>query len=139
MRRLFGLRRFLTVTEREQIEAALAEARRHTRAWIGLCIDERAAAHPRDRARVQFQEWPLPDGERSTAVLVYVSAPSRTFAIVGGEEVHRLAPQNFWTLVDRDLQHHFEEGRYCDGIFKAIAQVAIQLERHFPPSSASPV
>lgn len=132
MRRLFRLRRFLTVTEREQIAAALAEAGRHTRARIGLSIDERAATDPQVRARLQFQEWVLPEGERPTAVLVYVSAPSRTYAIVGGEEVHRLAPQTFWELVDRDLHHHFEEGRYCDGIFKAIAQVAIQLERHFP-------
>ena len=134
MRRLsaFRLRRFLTVTEREQIAAALAEAGRHTRARIGLSIDERAAKDPHARARIVFQEWQLPEGERPTAVLVYVSAPSRTYAIVGGEEVHRIAPQTFWELVDRDLHHHFEEGRYCDGIFKAIAQVAIQLERHFP-------
>jgi uncharacterized membrane protein len=128
----FRLRRFLTVTEREQIAAALAEASRHTRAKIGLSIDERPAKDPRARARVCLQEWQLPEDERSTAVLVYVSAASRTYAIVGGEEVHRLAPQTFWELVDRDLHHHFEEGRYCDGIFKAIAQVAIQLERHFP-------
>lgn len=134
MRRLssFRLRRFLTVTEREQIAAALAEAGRHTRARIGLSIDEQATRDPRARARILFQEWQLPEGERPTAVLVYVSAPSRTYAIVGGEEVHRVAPQTFWELVDRDLHHHFEEGRYCDGIFKAIAQVAIQLEHHFP-------
>ncbi|MGD0265350.1 MAG: TPM domain-containing protein [Candidatus Methylomirabilota bacterium] len=134
MRRLsaFRLRRFLTVTEREQIAAALAEAGRHTRARIGLSIDEQATRDPRARARTLFQEWQLPEGERPTAVLVYVSAPSRTYAIVGGEDVHRIAPQTFWELLDRDLHHHFEEGRYCDGIFKAIAQVAIQLERHFP-------
>lgn len=134
MRRLSAsrLRRFLTVTEREQIAAALAEAGRHTRARIGLSIDERAAKDPRASARTHFREWQLPEGERATAVLVYVSAPSRSYAIVGGEEVHRVAPQTFWELVDRDLHHHFEEGRYCDGIFKAIAQVAIQLERHFP-------
>jgi uncharacterized membrane protein len=128
----FRLRRFLTVTEREQIAAALAEAGRHTRARIGLSIDEQATRDPRARARILFQEWQLPEGERPTAVLVYVSAPSRTYAIVGGEDVHRVAPQTFWELLDRDLHHHFEEGRYCDGIFKAIAQVAIQLERHFP-------
>jgi uncharacterized membrane protein YgcG len=128
----FRLRRFLTVTEREQIAAALAEAGRHTRARIGLSIDEQATRDPRARARILFQEWQLPDDERPTAVLVYVSAPSRTYAIVGGEEVHRAAPQTFWELVDRDLHHHFEEGRYCDGIFKAIAQVAIQLQHHFP-------
>ncbi len=134
MRRLsaFRLRRFLTVTEREQIAAALAEAGRHTRARIGLSIDEQATRDPRARARTLFQEWQLPEGERPTAVLVYVSAPSRTYAIVGGEDVHRIAPQTFWELLDRDLHHHFEEGRYCDGIFKAIAQVAIQLDRHFP-------
>jgi uncharacterized membrane protein len=128
----FRFRRFLTVTEREQIAAALAEAGRHTRARIGLSIDEQATRDPRARARILFQEWQLPEGERPTAVLVYVSAPSRTYAIVGGEDVHRIAPQTFWELLDRDLHHHFEEGRYCDGIFKAIAQVAIQLEHHFP-------
>ena len=128
----FRLRRFLTVTEREQIAAALATAGRHTRARIGLSIDERAAKDPQARARLLFQEWQLPTDERPSAVLVYVSAPSRTYAIVGGDEVERVAPQAFWELLDRDLHHHFEEGRYCDGIFKAIAQVAIQLERHFP-------
>ena len=138
MRGWFGLRRFLTITEREQIEAALVEAGRHTRARIGLFIDERAAKRPQDRARAKFLDWQLSEDEQPTAVLVYVSAPSRTFAIVGGEEVRKLAPQNFWELVNRDLRHHFEEGRYCDGIFKAIAQVAIQLERHFPPFSTSP-
>jgi len=138
MRLWFGLRRFLTMTEREQIEAALVEAGRHTRARIGLIIDERAAKRPQDRARAKFLEWQLSKDELPTAVLVYVSAPSRTFAIVGGEEVRKLASQNFWELVDRDLHHHFEEGRFSDGIFKAIAQVAIQLERHFPPFSTSP-
>jgi uncharacterized membrane protein len=128
----FRLRRFLTVTEREQIAAALATAGRHTRARIGLSIDERATKDPQARALVRFQEWQLPADERPSAVLVYISAPSRTYAIVGGEEIHRVAPQTFWELIDRELHHHFEEGRYCDGIFKAIAQVAIQLERHFP-------
>jgi uncharacterized membrane protein len=134
MRRLSALRlrRFLTATEREQITAALAVAGRHTRARIGLSIDERATADPQARARVLFREWQLPENERPNAVLVYVSAASRSYAIVGGEEVERLAPWTFWKRVDRDLHHHFEEGRYCDGIFKAIAQVAIQLERHFP-------
>ncbi len=125
-------RRFLTGTERDQIAAALAEASRHTRARIGLCIDDGATRDPEARARVLFHEWLLPDGERPTAVLVYVCAGTRRFAIVGGEEVQRTAPRTFWELVDRDLSHHFEEGRYCDGIFKAIAQVALELERLFP-------
>lgn len=131
---LDALRRrgFLTATERQQIAAGLAEAGRHTRARIGLSIDERAGKDPQARAQALFQQWDLPEDERPTALLVYVSASSRTFAIVGGEAVRRLAPPTFWESVDRDLRHHFEDGRYCDGIFKAIAQVALQLERLFP-------
>jgi len=128
----FRLRRFLTETERGQIEAGLDEARRHTRARIGLLIDERKTADPLGRARTLFQEWTLPESERPTAILVYVSAASRNYAVIGGDEIQRLAPQSFWESVDRDLRRHFQEARYCDGIFKAIAQVAIQLERHFP-------
>ena len=125
-------RRFLTATEREQITAALEEAGRHTRARIGLTIDEKAADDPHGRAHQHFQAWDLPEDQRPTAVLVYVSARSRAFAVVGGDEVRRVAPQTFWEVVNRELHHHFDEGRYCDGIFKAIAQVAIQLERFFP-------
>lgn len=125
-------RRFLTATEREQITAGLAEAGRHTRARIGLTIDEQASDDPHGRAQHYFQAWNLPEDERATAVLVYVSARSRTFAVVGGDGVRQVAPQSFWEVVNRELHHHFDEGRYCDGIFKAIAQVAIQLERFFP-------
>ena len=129
----FRWRRFLTSTERDQIAAALAEASRHTRARIGLSIDEGATRDPQVRARALFEEWQLPEDERSTAVLVYVCATTRRFAIIGGDEVERRAPRTFWEVVDRDLHHHFEEGRYCDGVFKAIAQVALELERLFPP------
>ncbi len=113
----------------------MEEAGRHTRARIGLSIDDQATADPQARAHTRFRQWDLPEDERLTAVLVYVSARSRAFAVVGGDEVRRVAPQTFWELVNRDLHHHFDEGRYCDGIFKAIAQVALQLQRHFPRAS----
>lgn len=128
----FRLRRFLTAKEREQIAAALAEANRQTQARIGLFIEGQATPDPQTRARGLCDQWDLPQGDRARAVLVYVCASSRRFAIVGGEEVRQAAPGEFWELVNRDLQHHFAEGRYCDGIFKAIAQLALQLEHHFP-------
>ena len=126
------LRGFLTLTEREQVVAALAEAGRHTRARIGLTVDDRATGDPRARARECFERWSLPESERPTAVMVYVNGVSRSFAVVGGDEIERVAPRAFWEVVTRDLTHHFDEQRYCDGLFKAIAQVALQLQRHFP-------
>jgi uncharacterized membrane protein len=128
-------RRFLTAAERAQIAAALAGVDRYTKARIGLSIDDDASDDPQGRAETLFRQWDLPETARPTAVLLYVSAVSRNFAVVGGAEVCRIAPRAFWEVLHRDLGHHFEEHRYCDGIFKALAQVAVQLQHHFPPES----
>lgn len=127
----FRRRPFLTPTEREQIEAGLATARRHAGAPIALIIDERATADPEGRARQAFQEWPLADAERSRAILVYACAATRRFAVVGGDEVRRVASPAAWDNLQRDLTRHFEEERYCDGLFKAAANAAIMQHSLF--------
>ena len=127
----FRRRPFLTPTEREQIEAGLATARRHAGAPIGLIIDEHAAADPEGRAGQLFQGWQLAEKERSRAILVYACAATRRFAVLGGEEIRRVAPQAFWENLQRDLTRHFEEQRYCDGLFKAVASIAIMLSSAF--------
>ena len=123
----FRRRPFLTPTEREQIDAGLATARRHAEAPIGLFIDERAAPDPEIRARQLLRAWDLSERDRQRAVLVYACAATRRFAVVGGDEIRRVAPTAFWDNLHRDLTRHFEEHRYCDGLFKAIADVAIML------------
>ena len=134
--RVFRRRPFLTLVERQQIDAGLATARRHAAAPIGLIIDERSATDHAVRAEQLFREWDLPDAERRRAVLVYACAANRRFAVVGGEDIRRLAPPSFWETLHRDLARHFDEQRYCDGLFKAVAHVAIQLQRQFGPSSS---
>jgi uncharacterized membrane protein len=129
---------FLTATEREQVEAGLATARRHAGAPIGLVIDEASEGDPAIRAERLLLEWDLAEAERPAAVLVYACAATRRFAVVGGEAIRRVAPQAFWDALDRDLTRHFGEGRYCDGLFKAVAQVAIQLQHHFPRDAPPP-
>ena len=123
--RALGRRPFLTPTERSQIEAGLATARRHAGAPIGLVIEERATADPEDRARQLFHGWKLADTERSRGILVYACVATRRFAVFGGDEIRRVAPQAFWDNLQRDLTRHFEEQRYCDGLFKAVASIAI--------------
>ncbi len=134
----FHRRPFLTPLEREQIEAGLAAARQHAGAPIGLAIDEKSVEDPAVRAEQLFHDWSLAEAERPVAVLVYACAATRTFAVVGGEWIRRVAPQAFWETLNRDLTRHFGEGRYCDGLFTAIAHVAIQLHHHFPPDSPPP-
>jgi uncharacterized membrane protein len=134
----FRRRRFLTAEGRAQIDAGLASAAGHTRARLGLIIDETAAPDAAGRARQRFQEWRIPEAEKGTAILVYASAASWTYAVVGGEEVRRVAPAAFWETVEADFKRHFDERRFCDGIFKALAQVAIQLKHHYPCEPASP-
>ena len=131
----FRRRPFLTPTERTQIEAGLATARRHAGAPIALVIDQRAAADPEGRARQLFQDWKLADAERSRAILLYACAATRRFAVVGGDEIRRVASQAAWDNLRRDLTRHFEEERYCDGLFKAVAAAAILQGSAFAATS----
>ncbi len=126
-------RRFLTSREQAQLAAGLAEAQRYTRARIGLVVEERSRTAPAARARRLFEEWELTGPERASAVLLYACASPAGFAVEAGEEVRRGAPPAFWTALDRDLHHHFDAKRYCDALFKALAQIALQLEQLFPP------
>ena len=127
----FSRRPFLTETERAQIEAGLATARRHAGAPLGLVIDKEPMGDPGVRVEELFREWDVPEAERQTAVLVYACAATRRFAVAGGEVIRRTAPQAFWETLDRDLTRHFEEGRYCDGLFKAVANAAIMQHSLF--------
>jgi uncharacterized membrane protein YgcG len=126
---LRALRRrpFLTQAERDQIEAGLATARRHADAPIGLVIEERAEATPGIRAQHLFSVWALPERDRARAILLYACGATRRFVVVGGDEIRRVAPPAFWGNLQRDLARHFEEQRYCDGLFKAVADIAIML------------
>jgi uncharacterized membrane protein len=125
-------RRFLTPAERQQIAAGLAEAQRYTRARIGLVVEDRSPADAAARARHLFDTWEIAGSDRSTAVLLYAGAAPPAFAVAAGDDVRRLAPAGFWETLDRDLRHHFDEQRYCDAIFKAVASIALQLEQLFP-------
>jgi uncharacterized membrane protein YgcG len=131
----FRRRPFLTPTEQQQLADGVAHACRHARARISLVIDEHAKGDPEARALTLLREWELPEAERPTAVLIYACAATRQFAVVGGEAIRRIAPPAFWDQVRGELQRHFEDERYCDGLFKAVAQVAIELHRHAASTS----
>ena len=130
-------RPFLTDTERSQLEAGLAHALRHAGAPIALRIDARAAGDPAARASALFAEWLLPPDERARAVLLYACAATRRFAVAAGESIHGAAPETFWTKLSDDLARHFREERYCDGLFKAIADISIQLRAFAHPTQPS--
>lgn len=125
---------FLADAERAQLLDGLAHACRHAGEPIGLIIDARASGEPEARAVSLFAAWEIPAAARPRAVLVYANAATRRFAVIGGEEIQQVAPPAFWTQVRSELQRHFDDERYCDGLFKAIAQIAIQLHFHFHPT-----
>jgi uncharacterized membrane protein YgcG len=125
---------FLTDAERAQLQDGLAHACRHAGEPIGLIIETRASGESEARVVSLFETWDISTAARPRAVLVYANAATRRFAVIGGAEIQQVAPQAFWTQVNADLQHHFDDERYCDGLFKAIAQIAIQLHFHFHPT-----
>jgi len=102
----FRRRPFLTPTEREQIE----------RGWHGAAArrradrpdHRRAARRPPSPRAATIPGLELADAERSRAILVYACAATRRFAVLGGEEIRRVAPRLLGNLA-ADLARHFEK------------------------------
>ncbi len=128
----------MTDTERAQLQDGLGHALRHAGAPIALRIDTRASGTPEARATALFTNWNLPQDEHARAVLLYACEPTRSFGVAAGAEILRRARPAFWENLRADLTRHFGEERYCDGLFKAIADISIELRRHFGPPCEPP-
>jgi uncharacterized membrane protein len=65
-------------------------------------------------------------------VLVFLSLPSRRFAIVGDEGIDRVTPADYWDGLRDMLAARFAAGEYCDGLLEILDRVEAVLAEHFP-------
>jgi uncharacterized membrane protein len=65
-------------------------------------------------------------------VLIYLSIRDRKFAIIGDHGIHRVVPANFWDHIKEDAILLFKEGRFKEGLVKAISETGEHLKKHYP-------
>ena len=115
-----------------------ASERRHT-GEIRLCVEAGLPlsylwrdAPARERAIMLFGKLRVWDTEHNNGVLIYVLLAERAIEIVDDRGLDRHVPDTEWKVVVDAMAVEFREGRFEDGLTRAIDAVDALLVSHFP-------
>ena len=139
----------------ERLEARVRDSERCHTGEICLCVEASLPMsylwrHLRDgvpieqivreRALTQFGKLRVWDTELNNGVLIYLQLAEHRIEIVDDRGLARHVPDAAWEETLAGMSAEFREGRYEDGLARAVNAVTAALERHFPvrPTGEAP-
>ena len=131
-------RKFFSTDEQTQIVQAIKGAEKRTSGEIRCHVErdvprkEPAAGNPYQRARQLFEKLGMHATESRNGVLIYLATRSRSFAVLGDEELHLKVGDDFWRDIAATMTSHFKEDRFADGMAGGIREIGEKLEKYFP-------
>ena len=121
-----------------RLQARVAASEKHHSGEIRLSIEAglplsylRRELTARDRAVMLFGKLRVWDTEHNNGVLIYLLLAERAIEIVADRAVARVIPQAHWNAVVQGMRVPFQQGRFEEGLTKAIAAVDAELAKHF--------
>jgi len=99
---------------------------------VRLHITDKRVKDTMQAARKTFTDLEMTRTRKRNGVLVFLSLPSRTFAIVGDEGIDRVTPPEYWENLRDAMAGRFSEGSYAEGLLEILNQVEAVLVEHFP-------
>lgn len=91
----------------------------------------------RERAIEVFSALRVWDTEHNNGVLVYLLLADRDVEIVADRGVHRLAGDDVWEGICREMESAFAEGRFEDGAIAGIQAIGRCLAAYYPVGGAA--
>lgn len=129
---LFSPRAFFSEEQLAAIRAAIAEAERMTSGEIRVHIENRCPGEALDRATALFDKLGMNQTKEHNGVLFYLAVRSRKFAVAGDSGIHAHVGPEFWDALRSNMEQHFKEGKFTEGLCAAILEAGKQLQTHFP-------
>jgi len=99
---------------------------------VRLHITDRRVKDTMQAARKTFTALEMTRTRRRNGVLVFLSLPSRTFAIVGDEGIDKVTDPQYWENLRDTMAERFSAGSYADGLLDILDQVEAVLAEYFP-------
>ena len=134
-------RRLLDDAALERLAARVARSERSHSGEIRLCIETGLPlsylwrdAPARERALAMFGKLRTWDTRHSNGVLIYLLLAEHAIELVADRGVNRLVAPGAWQAMVTRLGNALHEGRFEDGLTKALEEVSAVLVAHFPES-----
>ena len=114
--------------------AAIREVEAACSAEIRVSVSGALWGDPRKRAEKAFVRLGMAKTEHRNGVLIYLMPHRRRFAVLGDAGIHAAVGQAFWESIAAALSERFKAGDFTGGLEHGIAEVGLQLAKHFPAS-----
>jgi uncharacterized membrane protein len=89
-------------------------------------------ARPRERAIAMFGKLRVWDTEQNNGVLIYLLLAEHAIEIVADRGLAQKVDPGTWQAIVRHMSEAFRQGRFEDGLTKALEEVSALLVEHFP-------
>ena len=123
---------FLTADQQKTVVDAVRIAEKGTSGEIRIHIDGECSGDPVKRAEEIFNKLHMNRTKLRNGVLIYVACNSKVFAIIGDKGIDRVVPEHFWKEVIEAMSEEFRNGRFAEGITKAVIMTGEKLRNFFP-------
>jgi uncharacterized membrane protein len=122
---------FFLLEDQKKIEQAIHEAEHKTSGEIRVHIDNRCKGEVLDTAARVFAKLRMHRTKHRNGVLIYLALEDKKFAILGDIGINQKVPSNFWDNIKTDMQQHFRNGEFTQGLIHGITMAGNQLKQHF--------
>jgi len=126
------LDRLITPEDQNRLLDKIARIEKRSSGEVRIHVAGRRVKDPLRAARRTFTSLGMSATARRNGVLVFLSLPSRKFAIVGDEGIDRVTPAEYWETLRDTLAQRFAAGEYCRGLLEILDRVEEVLAEHFP-------
>jgi uncharacterized membrane protein len=123
---------FLSHLQHDQIVKAIRDAETRTTGTLHLFISHAMSPDPVAAAQKEFKTQGLDQLPQQNAILIFIAPRSHTFAVIGGDGIHKQCGDEFWEELTREMAAHFKSGSFTPAVLHAIHRAAEVLVRHFP-------
>jgi len=126
---------FLNKDQEALVVSAIKEAETNTSGEVRVHIQKHCKGDAMKVAQSQFNRLKMDRTELRNGVLFFVATEAHKFAILGDEGINNAVSDDFWEEIKNEMQEHFRNGRYSEGLAAGIKSAGLALQKHFPYQS----
>jgi uncharacterized membrane protein len=126
------VRRFVSESDLQDVQRAIAAAETRTSAEIRVHLVHRCPGDAMARAIAVFERLGMHRTAERHGVLLYVAVKDRKLAVIGDQGIHDRVGEAYWQRLVADVTAHFRDERARDGFIHAVSELGNVLSAHFP-------
>ncbi|MFA5803612.1 MAG: TPM domain-containing protein [Melioribacteraceae bacterium] len=120
-----------------RISNKIKEMEKNTSGEIRVAVKEKKSFFDRRKqirqlAEKEFYKLNMHNTRDKTGILLYLLLNKRQFYILSDKGIHEKVGDETWHKVRDEIQNHFKDGKFSNGLIWGIERVGKILAEHFP-------